>query len=515
MQYIVGGEFILSKICKQCSKEMPDEASVCLYCFNEYGSENENAVLITEKKPSRINKKEIMAIAAALALVLVTLPAVISYTYGDEAPIDDETVRQTESSTQNGFKDPLDNLGVILGNEVHTSGDNNGGIPDEPGTIAESMPHENSNTFPHMPGYNNQTTTNLFPEIPGTTAPPRFPNNSTTIGNTTRPFPVIPSQPTTKPPVTTTKPPTTEGTTASSEKPVFIAKDFEYEPYGKGLVITKYKGKSKDVLIPDKIDGKTVLRIEQNSFNGNNYVQTVTFEDSDDYHILTVNYQAFHDCPSLKKIKFPRNTDLAVLYMFAYNCTSLVDIDISHWQYKFEKGMLYYDNTQSAQYYYYCEGCRAESWTQPKNVSAAIFPEEAFANNKYLKRIYLNGDYCIAPTERYPYLEGIYANGTDYFDVDGVMFKYTDSGSMIYIYPEQKKDKTFTYPENCHVSFYQGGLVNKYVETFVIPNSVTFYNGDIENINYKFSNLKTVKIGKNNPYLPLFRQYFKGTITTF
>lgn len=494
---------------------MPDEASICLNCFTEYKDEDDAAVLIVENKVRKLNKRQIAAIVAMFTIMLIALPAIISYAYkGESVPITNEPAGENERNG-GGFENPLDDMGLVLGESDSKK-------ETQIITEAESSSHgagtsaEKPSTFPTRPGYDFTTTANHFPEIPGTTAPAYIPNNPTTRPSTTRPSGNGTTSPSTRPPVTTTRPPsTTQGTTAPDGKPVYIAKDFEYEKDTSGITITKYKGRSRDVLIPNKIDGKNVTKIEQDAFNGNNYVQTVTFEDSDDYHILTVNYQAFHDCYSLRKIRFPRNTDLAVIYMFAYNCTSLVDLDINHWQYKFENGMLYYDNLYNPQFYYYCEGYKAESYTQPKNLNTSIFPEEAFGNNKYLKRIYLNGDSCITATKRYPYLEGIYANGENYFDVDGVMFERTDKGSRIWIYPAQKKDKTFTFPENCHVDYYLGGLINQYVETFVIPSSVTFSSSDIEYIHYEFTNLKTVKIGKDNPYLSLFRQYFKGKIITF
>lgn len=73
------------------------------------------------------------------------------------------------------------------------------------------------------------------------------------------------------------------------------ASDFEYRAESKGLYITKYKGSDKNVVIPDTIDGKTVIGIAEKAFNGSSVERVVLTKN-----ITNVDSGAFTNCRALK-----------------------------------------------------------------------------------------------------------------------------------------------------------------------------------------------------------------------
>lgn len=309
---------------------------------------------------------------------------------------------------------------------------------------------------------------------------------------------------------------TSNGTSEDTE-PVLNYEDWKYTINSQNeLVITKYMGNDKNVLVPDKIEEKNVERIESDTFSNNSSVKTITFKDSEKYHNLLISTHTFNNLAELEKIIFPKNTDFAFCSTFAVNTPKLKSIIIDHWQAKFVNGAFYWSESGNGKYamYVYCEGNTASTFTMP-DFSYGISCGENISNCKYLK--ILNLPQGSTPPKgqkfstnscelKYPYLEEInIASGDEnkyYFSLDGVVYSYGDVyggkyNCSLYIYPASKSDKEYTFPANCYIDFPIVTGAEPKLETICVPKSSMLNKP--EYLNYRLPNLKTVKIQKGHP----------------
>jgi len=99
------------------------------------------------------------------------------------------------------------------------------------------------------------------------------------------------------------------------------ASDFEYfysEPY-KGIVINKYTGNSPNVYIPDEIEGKPVVRINDKSFHGSS-IESVYIPES----ATEIGDSAFFLCKELENLTIPGNAHISAQAF--YGCVKLKSI---------------------------------------------------------------------------------------------------------------------------------------------------------------------------------------------
>jgi len=123
------------------------------------------------------------------------------------------------------------------------------------------------------------------------------------------------------------------------------ASDFEYTIDGDNVTITKFIGTSEELIIPDKIDGKSVTTIGRMAFMYNNFTKIVipdsvtTIEDHAfaysvllttvtlSKNITTIDYSIFRDCGSLSSIIIPEGVT-AINGIAFRGCVSLADLSI-------------------------------------------------------------------------------------------------------------------------------------------------------------------------------------------
>jgi len=100
------------------------------------------------------------------------------------------------------------------------------------------------------------------------------------------------------------------------------------------IIIKKYMGSEKDVIVPDYIEGLPVTELAGYSFStsSNNtysnqdclYIESVFLPDS----VKKIGYEAFYGCENLKQIGMPEELETIGEAAFK-NCTSLEEIDLS------------------------------------------------------------------------------------------------------------------------------------------------------------------------------------------
>ncbi len=114
------------------------------------------------------------------------------------------------------------------------------------------------------------------------------------------------------------------------------ASDFEYElsPDEQHVVITKYVGESKNVVIPSKIDGLAVTALKGLDVDG--FIQGV-FQDTDVETVVipdTVQWignRAFMNCTALSSVDIESGSELNTIGVEAFeNCSSLKSINIEN-----------------------------------------------------------------------------------------------------------------------------------------------------------------------------------------
>lgn len=120
---------------------------------------------------------------------------------------------------------------------------------------------------------------------------------------------------------------------------------FEYIEVDGGIILTKYIGDSKDIIVPAKIDGKSVLSLK-GAFCGDTSVRNVRLSEgivSVDYmtfwhcvslesvdlpdSLETVGHAAFEGCVSLEKVRLGKNLTDIMPYAFG-GCQALKSVDL-------------------------------------------------------------------------------------------------------------------------------------------------------------------------------------------
>lgn len=141
---------------------------------------------------------------------------------------------------------------------------------------------------------------------------------------------------------------------------------FEYTKTEDGLVLTKYTGEQKNIIIPDNIDGNKVVSLS-GTFCGNNVVENVIISEG----IKTIDYMAFWHCINLVSVEIPESVE--TIGHAAFNsCISLKKV----------KGEFYYSSIMP----YAFENCAfLESIILPETL--VFIGENAFADCSKLKSV--------------------------------------------------------------------------------------------------------------------------------
>ena len=280
--------------------------------------------------------------------------------------------------------------------------------------------------------------------------------------------------------------------------------DFTYSELSDGTIeITGYNGSSANVVIPEKINDKTVTSIGKQSFRYNDNIFRVVmpsgvkiideyaFYDCDKIGIVefaensnleTIGYEAFGGCNALeritipasvktisdeafyyshnlRKVEFESDSRLETIGQFAFrSCYDLEEIIIpsgvtSIGRYAFSecnnlKNVVLPDNssfTEIADNTF--NNCQFAHITIPESVKS--IGNYAFYNNYYLTEIAISGNVSYIGESAFGSCTDlssieVSADNTSYCSVDGVL--YNADKTILMQYPAAKSGKTFTIP---------------------------------------------------------------------
>ena len=101
------------------------------------------------------------------------------------------------------------------------------------------------------------------------------------------------------------------------------ASDFEYHVGEETVSIKSYKGDSKDVVIPEKIEELPVIFIQVCAFAGTD-IESVDIPDT----VTAIGHNAFHSCKKLHTVKMGNGVE-AVYGQAFQNCTSIENLTLS------------------------------------------------------------------------------------------------------------------------------------------------------------------------------------------
>ncbi|MBR5562170.1 MAG: leucine-rich repeat protein, partial [Clostridia bacterium] len=115
------------------------------------------------------------------------------------------------------------------------------------------------------------------------------------------------------------------GTIASAE----TSGDFTYTVSGSNATITGYSGSATNLVIPSKLNGNNVVKINARTFEGNNNIVSVTIPASVNVIGGSYNDGAFQDCKNLKTVTFAEGSTDAFIEQYAFiNCLSLESVSL-------------------------------------------------------------------------------------------------------------------------------------------------------------------------------------------
>jgi len=110
--------------------------------------------------------------------------------------------------------------------------------------------------------------------------------------------------------------------------PIAINQKYEnyiYNEYENHIIIYEYVGNEKNISIPDYINDKPILAIDDSAFYGNQYIEEVIIPKT----VIRIGHQTFIGCDNLKEVVLP--DELRELGYHAFDvCPSLEKIYVKY-----------------------------------------------------------------------------------------------------------------------------------------------------------------------------------------
>lgn len=108
-----------------------------------------------------------------------------------------------------------------------------------------------------------------------------------------------------------------------AQEEVSAAQEWKVIENEKGVTLTAYLGQEKEIVIPEKLDGKPVTALRKELFKDNDRIRSIYIPDS----VETIGSNAFCGCSALTEVRLPQNLKRIESGLFRY-CINLNQIVI-------------------------------------------------------------------------------------------------------------------------------------------------------------------------------------------
>ena len=214
--------------------------------------------------------------------------------------------------------------------------------------------------------------------------------------------------------------------------------DFEYTLEDDfTCTITKYNGHAANVTIPSAIYGNKVTTIGFSSFEKNNNLMSVTIPNS----VTEIDLYAFSGCENLSSLTFSNKLESIGEGAFK-SCTSLTSVTLPN------------SVTKIGDYAFgSCSSLKTVSIGSRLKDSTNNFVAGWLSDCTALESITVS------------------SSNNNYSSANGIM--YDKKKTVILVYPQGKKDKSYTVPSTIKTLYFMSTNNNPYLKTITIPSSVT------------------------------------------
>ena len=278
--------------------------------------------------------------------------------------------------------------------------------------------------------------------------------------------------------------PITASAAESQESVSATYSDFEYtleDDYT--CTITGYNGTASNITIPSTIYGYKVCKVGEKAFYEDLDIRSVSIPNT----VTAIEEHAFQNCSYLSKVTFP--TKLQYVGTCSFSGTALQSVVLPNGTKELNQSAfsgcekltsVTISNTLKYIPKYGFSGCKNLTTINiPNSVSRIGFG--AFWDCEKLTKVSIGSglnDFDDQYAYGFPFsgckaLESITVNSSnnDYCSVNGIM--YNKAKTEIVIYPQSKKDTTYTVPSTIKTLYTSSSNNNPYLKTVIIPASVT------------------------------------------
>lgn len=447
----------MKKSCPNCNKQLPEEATFCLYCYTNLSDTESGAVAVPKKTFNKKILSRILIVAAFLVIIGVSVIALKHFvsqpalTPADTTVITEkQTVPVTDASgeavTDENGEQVFDTITVtktqpiittekqglldkIFNNETENNAstqanENASDSKTEETTEKQSWFDKlfgNDETQPHTTEPTTQKSDETKPqasttEVASTSADTDEKNTDSSSQSTASQKESSSSteKETTKPSSTTTT--ETIPTTAPKQDD-----DFTFTVVNGSVKLLSYTGNSSVVRVPAEIDGKHVAYLGSNVFSNKSNITSIIFEGAtsgSEKFYLPANTTVFNSLPKLTSVTFPFETN-------------------NH-----------FINSDGSTNYTYSFGT-------------------LFANCPKVNAVNFG-----------PYINSMLSSGMSrMYSVDGVVFVNTSSEISLLWYPTAKTQSDYTVPNNVRKIEKNAFFNNAHLETITFSSKVSSVAG--------------------------------------
>lgn len=501
----------MKKSCPNCNKQLPEEATFCLYCYTNLSDTESGAVAVPKKT---FNKKILSRILIVVAFLVIIGVSVIALKHSVSQPAltpadttvitEKQTVPVTDASgeavTDENGEQVFDTITVtktqaitttekqglldkIFNNETENkastqANENSSDSNPEKTTEKQSWLDKlfgNDETQPHTTEPTTQESDKNKPQTSTTevVSTSDDTNEKNTDSFSQKGTSSSTEKETTKPTGTTTT--ETVSTTAPKQED-----DFTFTVVNGSVKLLSYTGNSSVVRVPAEIDGKHVAYLGSNVFSNKSNITSIIFEGASsgsEKFYLPANTTVFNSLPNLTTVEFPFetnnyfiNSDGSTSYTYSFgtifsNCPKVSAINFGAHinsmhspsmsrMYSID-GVVFVNTSSEISLLWYPVAKTQSDYTVPDNVRK--IEKNAFSNNAYLQSVTLSSKVrsVVGPNFRNcTKLSSFFVaeGNTKFFAENGVLyfpgFTINNLPSYGAFYPPAKADTAFSFPHD-------------------------------------------------------------------